>query len=87
MLFTQFNMDDALAVRYDEGVEDGLEQGEHRLLIRLVCGKLQKGEAPEKIAADLLADKEEIVRICEAYAASGSEEGIVLDKLTEGTLK
>ncbi len=27
MLFTQFNMDDALAVRYEEGVEDGMEQG------------------------------------------------------------
>ncbi len=27
MLFTQFNMDDALAVRYEEGVEDGIEQG------------------------------------------------------------
>ena len=27
MLFTQFNMDDALAVRYEEGVEDGIERG------------------------------------------------------------
>lgn len=96
MLFTQFNMDDALAVRYEEGVEDGIEQGieqgEHRLLIRLVCGKLRKGEAPEKIAADLLADEEKIARICEAYVASGPDEGAVYDKLkggseTEGSLK
>ena len=27
MLFTQFNLDDALAVRYEEGVEDGIEKG------------------------------------------------------------
>ena len=27
MLFTKFNMEDALAVRYEEGVEDGIEQG------------------------------------------------------------
>ena len=71
MLFTQFNMDDALEVRYEEGVEDGMErgleqgrrqgltqgleqgleqgrtQGERRLLIHLVCGKLQKGEKPD----------------------------------------
>ncbi len=27
MLFTQFNMGDALEVRYEEGFEDGVEQG------------------------------------------------------------
>ena len=90
MLFTQFNMDDALEVRYEEGVEDGMErglkqgrkqgleqgrtQGERRLLIRQVCGKLQKGEKPEKITEDLLADEVQINRICEAYAACGPEE-------------
>ncbi len=85
MLFTQFNMDDALAVRYEEGVEDGIErgieQGERRLLIRLVCGKLQKGESPEKIAEDLLADREEIARICEAYRECGPEEAAVCERL------
>ena len=30
MLFTQFNMEDALAVRYEEGVEDGIERGIER---------------------------------------------------------
>ena len=82
MLFTQFNMDDALEVRYEEGVEDGMEQGleqgrtqgERRLLIRQVCGKLQKGESVERIAEDLLADEVQINRICEAYAACGPEE-------------
>ena len=87
MLYTQFNMDDALEVRYEEGVEDGIEQGmergEHRLLVRLVCGKLQMGESPEKIAADLLADREEIDRICRAYEECGPEEAAVLERLEE----
>ncbi len=105
MLFTQFNMDDALAVRYEEGLEDGIEKGlerglaqgieqgmerglaqgmergEHRLLIRLVCSKLQRGESPEKIAADLLAEEKEIARICEAYLSCGPEESAVYEKL------
>ena len=79
MLYTQFNMDDALEVRYEEG----MEQGELRLLVHLVCGKLQMGESPEKIAADLLTDREEIDRICEAYAECGPEEAAVLAKLEE----
>ena len=85
MLFTQFNMDDALAVRYEEGLEDGIEQGmergELRILTRQVCGKLRKGDAPEKIVLDLLADEKEIARICEAYQACGPEESAVYEKL------
>ena len=93
MLYTQFNMDDALEVRYEEGLEEGLErgleqgiqqglsQGERRLMIRLVCGKLRRGESPEKIAEDLLADREEIDRICEAYAKYGQDEAVLFDKL------
>ena len=99
MLYTQFNMDDALEVRYEEGVEDGMErgirqgmergmergrtQGKQQLLVHLVCGKLQKGEAPEKIAADLLTDREEIDRICRAYEECGPEEAAVLARLEE----
>ena len=89
MLYTQFNMDDALKVRYEEGLEDGLEQGmaqgidrgEHRLLIRQVCGKLRKGENSEKIAEDLLADREEIDRIREAYAEYGPDAAVLFDRL------
>ena len=77
MLYTQFNMDDALEVRYEEG----LEEGERRLLIRLVCGKLRKGENPEKIAEDLLAGRAEIDWICEAYAKYGPDETVLFDKL------
>lgn len=57
-----------------QGLEQGRTQGERRLLIRQVCGKLQKGEKPEKITEDLLADEVQINRICEAYAACGPEE-------------
>ena len=113
MLYTQFNMDDALEVRYEEGLEEGLErgiqqglkqgiqqgleqglaqgltqgiqqglsQGERRLMIRLVCGKLRKGESSEKIAGDLLADRKEIDRICEAYMKYGQDEAVLFDKL------
>ena len=89
MLYTQFNMDDALEVRYEEGLEEGLEQGikqglsqgERRLLIRQVCGKLRRGESPEKIAEDLLADREEIDWICEAYTKYGQDETVLFDKL------
>ena len=123
MLFTQFNMDDALEVRYEEGVEDGMErgleqgrkqglkrgmakgleqglergltqglaqgleqgrtQGERRLLIHQVWGKLQKGEKPEKIAEDLLADEAQINRICEAIEACGPEETAISRWLEE----
>ena len=95
MLYTQFNMDDALEVRYEEGVEDGMErgmerglecgrtQGKQQLLVHQVCGKLQKGEAPEKIAADLLTDREEVDRICRAYEECGPEESAVLARLEE----
>ena len=81
MLYTQFNMDDALKVRYEEGLEQGIDQGERRLLIRQVCGKLRKGENPEKIAEDLLADREEIDRIREAYAECGPDEEAVYNRL------
>ncbi len=96
MLFTQFNMDDALAVRYEEGVEDGKEigkaegrsegkaEGRSRILIHQVCGKLQKGEPTERIAADLLVDEEEVVQICEAYGACGADENAVFDRLMSG---
>ena len=100
MLYTQFNMDDALDVRYEEGVEDGYEKGitagraegiaagraegiaeGERLLIRQVCAKLQKGDTPDKIAEDLLADQEKVDRICSAAEACGFDENAVYEKL------
>jgi predicted transposase/invertase (TIGR01784 family) len=41
MLMTEWNMDDALAVRYDEGHEDGIELGIERGIEQgLIKGKL-----------------------------------------------
>ena len=50
MLYTEWNWDDALAVRYEEGKEDGLDEG---------IGKgIEKGRFNEKleIARNLLAE-------------------------------
>ena len=86
MLFTQFNMEDALAVRYEEGVEDGLERGrtEGRAvgmaegsmvkLIQLIQKKLQKGQEPEKIAEDLEEPPEHVEQICEAIGHCGTKD-------------
>ena len=43
MLFTKFNMEDALAVRYEEGVEDGIEQGIEEKGIRIFLNLLKNG--------------------------------------------
>ena len=80
MLFTQFNMDDALAVRYEEGVEDGIEQGEYLLLIQLVQRKLQKGKTVEEIAEDLEEPLESVKRICKAVESCGTEDAAEIYK-------
>ena len=81
MLYTQFNMDDALDVRYEEGMEDGIAKGELRLLIRLICAKLRKGDTPDQIAEDLLADPEQINRICSVAETCGFDENTVYENL------
>jgi predicted transposase/invertase (TIGR01784 family) len=45
MLMTEWNMDDALAVRYEEGLEDGLEKAKENIARNL----LAKGSLPEFI--------------------------------------
>ncbi len=65
MLFTQFNMDDALEVSYEEGFEDGRTEGENRKLIQLVCRLLQKGKDAAAIAEEL----EEETALVEKIAA------------------
>lgn len=69
MLFTEFNMEDALEVRYEEGVEDG----ELLKLIQQVCRKLQKGKASEAIASELEEDALLIDKICAAVEKSNSD--------------
>ena len=76
MLFTQFNLDDAMEVRYEEGVEDGIEKGIERgellKLIQQVQRKQQKGLSIEDIAADLEEEQSLIEKISAAIEQSPS---------------
>lgn len=80
MLFTEFNVDDALEVRYEEGMEKGLEKGmekgEHTKLIQQVLRKLEKGKLPAEIAEDLDEDAAMIQQICQAAGQCGSEPNV-----------
>ena len=75
MLFKQFNMDEALEYRYNEGVEDGIERGIERgrllTLIDQICRKLAKGKSVREIAEDLEEEQELIEQICAEVAAGG----------------
>lgn len=85
MLFTQFNMDDALEIRFEEGIEEGRvegriegriegrEEGELLKLIKQVCRKLEKGKTADVIAGELEEEQEIINDICTAAEASGSD--------------
>jgi len=57
MIFTEFNMEDALEVRFEEGIETGIErgidQGKRELLITQIQKKLAKGKSLEIIAEEL----------------------------------
>ena len=64
MLFTQFNMDDAMEVRYEEGFEDGALQGKMCMLIQQVGRKLKKGKTVEVIAEELEEEPALIEHIC-----------------------
>ena len=51
------------------------------MLIRQVCAKLQRGDSPDKIAEDLLADPEQINRICSVAENYGFDENAVYEKI------
>lgn len=72
MLFTQWNLEDALEVRYEEGLEDGAEKGEMMILIKQVCRKLQKGKVQEDIAEDLEEELDSVAKICRAVEECGN---------------
>lgn len=59
MLYTQFNLEDAKEVWYEEAYEDGMTAQ----LVDLVCRKLVKGRTLEIAAAELEKDVEEIRHI------------------------
>lgn len=81
MLFTQFNMEDALEVRYEEGFEDGeqrgiqqgLADGQVLKLIELVWRKLQKGRTVKAIAEELDEPVEMVERIVSAAQKCSSD--------------
>lgn len=60
MLFTEFNMEDALDVRYEEGVAKGVTSGKLMTLISLVRKKMQKGMTAEQ-TADLLEEDSQVI--------------------------
>lgn len=64
MLFTQFNMEDALEANYEEGYEDGALRGEFNKLLQMIYRKLNKGKTPEIIAEELDEDFELVDKIC-----------------------
>lgn len=78
MLFTQFNVDDALEVSYEEGYEDGFEngrtEGEIRKLIHLVCRMLQKGKEAAVIAGELEEEPVMIEEIATAVRERGFDD-------------
>ncbi len=51
-----------------EGIAEGRSEGEERLLIKMICKKLQKGRTPDVIVEELEEEPEKIRRICEAAA-------------------
>lgn len=75
MLFTQFNMDDALEVSYEEGFEDGFEdgraEGENRMLVQLVCRLLQRGTEVAVIAEELDEEQITIKKIAQIVEDTG----------------
>ena len=79
MLFKQFDVEEALEYRYNEGVEDGLERGIEQgiergrllTLIDQVCRKLAKGKSAQEIAEDLEEEQELIEKVCETAEICG----------------
>ena len=89
MIFTQFNLDDAMEVRYEEGFEDGFEngfengteKGDMLRLIQQIYRKIQKGKSPATIAEELEEELEIINKICKAIELSGTDSD--MDKIYE----
>ena len=71
MLFKQFDVEEALEYRYNEGVEDGIERGRLLALIDQVCRKLARGKSAQEIAEDLEEEQEMIEKVCEAAEICG----------------
>lgn len=85
MLFTQFNLEDARKVWYQEAFEDGeesgqargVEQGQAIKLIAQTCCKLRKGKTPEVIAEELEESLENVEKICAAVDKCGLDADVM----------
>ena len=62
MLYTEWNWDTALEVRYEEGFEDGIEQG-RREKLAIARNLLAKGSTPEFVSEITGLSLEEIARL------------------------
>ncbi len=80
MLFTQWNLEDALEVRYEEGLEDG----ELIALIKLVIRKYQKGKEVSTIAEELEVPLETVEKICEAIKTAETDDVQVIYEQLSG---
>lgn len=62
--------------RWEEVVyarQDGMSEGEEKLLIKLVCRKLKKNKSVQSIADELEEDLEKVRKICEAASGHAPE--------------
>ena len=74
MLFTQWNLEDALEVRYEEGLEDGEEKGKMVSLIQQVSKKLQKGKPLSQIADEIEESADLVEKICKAIESCATDD-------------
>lgn len=80
MLFTQWNFEDALEVRYEEGLEDGAEKA----LVDLIVKKLKKGKTLLQIAEELEESPEVIEKICVVMKECNTDDvSVICEKLKE----
>jgi len=63
MLMTEWNWDDALEVRYEEGMEDGLEKGREEREFEIARKLLVEGTTPEFIQKITSLDIETITNL------------------------
>ena len=66
---------------WKEGLEQGIERGEYRMLATQISKKLSRGKTPEEIAEDLEEDSDTVNRICEALKAASNDVDAALELL------
>lgn len=50
---------------YEEGIKEGIKEGELRLVIKMICKKLEKGKDAESILEEVEMDATLVCRICQ----------------------